>query len=125
MVEVTRSPSVLLQGMHGTLMPIATAHGEGRAEFDSPAALAACERAGLITMRYVDHRGQATQHYPENPSGSPLGMAALSNSDGRITITMPHPERVFRTVQNSWHPESWGEDSGWMRLFRNARVWVG
>jgi phosphoribosylformylglycinamidine synthase len=124
LVQITRSPSVLLQGMQGTVLPIATAHGEGRAEFDSPSELAACEQAGLIAMHYVDNRGRVTQHYPENPSGSPLGMAALSNGDGRITITMPHPERVFRTVQNSWHPENWGEDSGWMRLFRNARVWV-
>jgi phosphoribosylformylglycinamidine synthase len=125
LVEITRSPSILLHGMQGTVMPIATAHGEGRAQFASAQALAACEQAGLIAMRYVDTALRATEHYPENPSGSPLGMAALCNADGRITITMPHPERVFRTVQNSWHPQEWGEDSGWMRLFRNARVWLG
>ncbi|HZF25949.1 MAG TPA: phosphoribosylformylglycinamidine synthase, partial [Steroidobacteraceae bacterium] len=124
LVQIRASPSILLRGMQGTVMPIATAHGEGRAEFESSSALAACESSGLIAMRYVDNAGRATEHYPENPSGSPLGMAALCNADGRITITMPHPERVFRTVQNSWHPDSWGEDSGWMRLFRNARVWV-
>ena len=124
LVQITPSPSVLLQGMHGTVMPIAIAHGEGRAEFDSPAALEACGNAGLIAMQFVDNQGRLTQHYPENPNGSPLGIAALSNADGRITITMPHPERVFRSVQNSWHPSEWGEDSGWMRLFRNARVWV-
>ena len=99
-------------------------NGEGRAEFKSTPALEACGNAGLIAMRYVDNRRRPTEHYPENPNGSPLGIAALSNVDGRITITMPHPERVFRTVQNSWHPQEWGEDSGWMRLFRNARVWV-
>ena len=124
LVQITPSPSVLLQGMHGTVMPIAIAHGEGRAEFDSPAALEACRNADLIAMQFVDNQGRLTQHYPENPNGSPLGIAALSNADGRITITMPHPERVFRSVQNSWHPSEWGEDSGWMRLFRNARVWV-
>ena len=124
LVEITRSPSVLFEGMSGTVMPIAIAHGEGRAEFKSPPALKACSDAGLIAMRYVDNRRQPTHHYPENPNGSPLGIAALSNTDGRITITMPHPERVFRSVQNSWHPREWSEDSGWMRLFRNARVWV-
>jgi phosphoribosylformylglycinamidine synthase len=124
LVQIASSPSVLLLGMQGSVMPIAVSHGEGRAEFASPAKLAACERAGLVAMRYVDNRGQVTQHYPENPNGSPLGIAALSNADGRVTVTMPHPERVFRTVQNSWHPHNSGEDSGWMRLFRNARVWV-
>ena len=124
LVQIAPSPSVLLREMQGSVMPIAIAHGEGRAEFTSAAERDACARAGLIAMRYVDNRGQVTQHYPENPNGSPLGIAALSNTDGRVTITMPHPERVFRTVQNSWHPQDWGEDSGWMRLFRNARAWV-
>ncbi len=124
LVQITPSPSVLLHGMQGAVMPIAIAHGEGRAEFVSPQGLEACRDAGLIAMQFVDNRGRLTQHYPENPNGSPLGIAALSNADGRITITMPHPERVFRSVQNSWHPPEWGEDSGWMRLWRNARVWV-
>jgi phosphoribosylformylglycinamidine synthase len=106
-------------------MPIAVAHGEGRAEFASPGALEQCQRAGLVSARFVDNRGAATERYPDNPNGSPLGIAGLSNADGRVTITMPHPERVFRTVLNSWYPAEWGEDSGWMRLFRNARVWVG
>src|SRR6185295_15935813 len=96
LVQITPSPSVLLQEMHGTVMPIAIAHGEGRAEFDSPTALEACGNADLIAMQFVDNQGRLTQHYPENPNGSPLGIAALSNADGRITITMPHPERVFR-----------------------------
>jgi phosphoribosylformylglycinamidine synthase len=124
-VEILESPSILLAGMAGSLMPIAVAHGEGRAEFDAPLALERCARERLVAARFVDNRGGAAEHYPENPNGSPLGIAGLSNADGRITITMPHPERVFRTVLNSWHPAEWGEDSGWMRLFRNARVWVG
>jgi phosphoribosylformylglycinamidine synthase len=124
-VEILESPSILLAGMAGSMMPIAVAHGEGRAEFDSAGALERCVGERLIAARFVDNRGAATEHYPENPNGSPLGIAGLSNGDGRITITMPHPERVFRTVLNSWHPAEWGEDSGWMRLFRNARVWVG
>jgi phosphoribosylformylglycinamidine synthase len=124
-VEILESPSILLAGMAGSMMPIAVAHGEGRAEFDSAGALERCVGERLIAARFVDNRGAATEHYPENPNGSPLGIAGLSNGDGRITIAMPHPERVFRTVLNSWHPAEWGEDSGWMRLFRNARVWVG
>jgi phosphoribosylformylglycinamidine synthase len=123
-VEILESPSILLAGMAGSMMPIAVAHGEGRAEFDSAGALECCVGERLIAARFVDNRGAATEHYPENPNGSPLGIAGLSNGDGRITITMPHPERVFRTVLNSWHPPEWGEDSGWMRLFRNARAWV-
>jgi phosphoribosylformylglycinamidine synthase len=124
-VEILESHSVLLRGMAGSMLPVAVAHGEGRAEFDSIAGLESCGRKGLIAARFVDNRGAVTEHYPENPNGSPLGIAALSNADGRVTITMPHPERVFRTVLNSWHPPDWGEDGGWMRLFRNARVWVG
>jgi phosphoribosylformylglycinamidine synthase len=123
-VEILESHSVLLRGMAGSMLPIAVAHGEGRAEFDSAAGLESCGRDRLIAARFVDNRGAVTEHYPENPNGSPLGIAALSNADGRVTITMPHPERVFRTVLNSWHPSDWGEDGGWMRLFRNARVWV-
>jgi len=125
LVEIADSPSVLLAGMRGSILPIAVAHGEGRAEFASPEALAACDAAGVIAMRYVDTRGRVADRYPDNPNGSPRGIAALANADGRITVTMPHPERVFRTVQHSWYPDEAGEDSGWTRLFRNARVWVG
>ncbi len=124
-VEILESPSVLLRGMAGSLVPIAVAHGEGRTEFDSPAALERCCEERLVALRFVDNYGSATERYPQNPNGSPLGIAGLSNADGRITITMPHPERVFRAVLNSWHPEDWGEDGAWMRMFRNARVWVG
>jgi phosphoribosylformylglycinamidine synthase len=121
LVEVMDSPSVLLAGMQGSRMPIAVAHGEGRAEFrqgDIPDEL-------HTTLVYVDHEGNATEDYPLNPNGSPRGITGFCSDDGRATIMMPHPERVFRTVQNSWHPDEWGEDAPWMRLFRNARVWVG
>ena len=124
MVEVTESPSILLSGMVGSRMPIAVAHGEGRAEFAASAAASIVD-AGLMALRYVDNRGQPTTTYPLNPNGSPLGMTGLTTEDGRFTIMMPHPERVFRTVQNAWHPYSWGEDGPWMRMFRNARAWVG
>jgi phosphoribosylformylglycinamidine synthase len=125
LVEVLRSPSVVLTGMEGSFLPIAVAHGEGHAEFESCAAAEECLRGGWVGFRYVDHDRGVASRYPYNPSGSPLGLAALSNLDGRVTITMPHPERSFRYVQNSWRPRDAGEYSGWMRLFRNARRFVG
>jgi phosphoribosylformylglycinamidine synthase len=125
LVEVRDSPSVLLSGMSGSFLPIAVAHGEGRAEFAGAAAAEACAASGLVGFRYVDHHRRPTATYPYNPNGSPFGIAALTNSDGRITITMPHPERSTRFVQNSWRPRDGGEFSGWMRLFRNARRFVG
>ena len=125
LVEVLPTPSVFFAGMAGSVLPIAIAHGEGRAEFVDSAALAHCAGSGLVSLRFVDNRGRATETYPANPNGSPQGITGLTSRDGRATILMPHPERVFRTVQNSWHPADWGEDSGWMRMFRNARVWVG
>ena len=124
LVEIVPSPSVLLAGMAGSRLPIVTAHGEGRAEFASEGELAACD-AQLTAMRFVSNDGVAAQRYPANPNGSPRGIAGLANADGRITIMMPHPERVFRTVQLSWHPAEWGECSPWQRLFDNARMWVG
>jgi phosphoribosylformylglycinamidine synthase len=125
LVEVLPTPSVFLAGMAGSVLPIAIAHGEGRAEFADAAALASCAASGLVSLRFVDNHGRATETYPANPNGSPQGITGLTSRDGRATILMPHPERVFRAVQNSWHPQEWGEDSGWMRMFRNARVWVG
>ncbi len=125
LVEVLHSPSVLLQGMAGSVLPIAVAHGEGRAEFESDTALEACRASGLVAFRYVDHHRRIATAYPYNPNGSPLGIAALSNADGRVTITMPHPERSARSVQNSWRPDGAGEYGGWMRLFRNARAFAG
>jgi phosphoribosylformylglycinamidine synthase len=125
LVEVLPTPSVFFAGMAGSVLPIAIAHGEGRAEFADAAALAHCAGSGLVSLRFVDNRGRATETYPANPNGSPQGITGLTSRDGRATILMPHPERVFRTVQNSWHPAEWGEDSGWMRMFRNARAWAG
>jgi phosphoribosylformylglycinamidine synthase len=124
LVQVLPSPSVLLAGMAGSILPIAVSHGEGRAEFESSAAAEACAASGLVGFRYVNHDGSVASAYPGNPSGTPFGIAALSNQDGRVTITMPHPERSFRYVQNSWRPRDAGEYSGWMRLFRNARRFV-
>jgi len=125
LVEVQKSPSLFFEGMAGSRMPIAVSHGEGRAEFASPEALAAAEASGTVALRYVDGNGQIATQYPQNPNGSPNAITALSSTDGRVTIMMPHPERVFRTVANSWHPDEWGEDSPWMRMFRNVRVAIG
>jgi phosphoribosylformylglycinamidine synthase len=125
LVEVAKSPSVLLAGMAGSRLPIVVAHGEGRAEFESEAARAALESGGLVAARFVDHQGRATERYPENPNGSPRGLTAVTTTDGRVTLFMPHPERAFRAVQFSWRPRAWTEDGPWMRVFRNARVWVG
>ncbi|MEZ5563957.1 MAG: phosphoribosylformylglycinamidine synthase [Gammaproteobacteria bacterium] len=125
LVEVLPSRSVLLEGMAGSRLLVPTSHGEGRAEFASPADLAACENGSQLAIRYVDNRGAPAALYPANPNGSPGGIAGLCSADGRVTILMPHPERVQRTVQHSWHPPDWGDDGPWLRLFRNARVFVG
>jgi phosphoribosylformylglycinamidine synthase len=123
MVEIADTNSLFFAGLAGSQLPVAVAHGEGRAEFASATGEAAAQ--GLVTLRFVDNGGRVATRYPANPNGSPGGIAGLASTDGRVTILMPHPERVFRTVQNSWHPANAGEDSGWMRMFRNARVWVG
>jgi phosphoribosylformylglycinamidine synthase len=125
LVEVVPSPSVLLAGMAGSVLPVAVAHGEGRAEFASEAAASDCAANGLVAVRYIDAPGVVATSYPANPSGTPFGIAALSNVDGRVTVIMPHPERSFRYLQNSWRPPNAGEYSGWMRLFRNARRFLG
>ena len=124
MVEVQESPSVLFAGMAGSRMPIAVSHGEGHAEFSSANSLAQVEKQSQVSLRYVDNHGQVTQQYPANPNGSVNGITGLTSTDGRVTIMMPHPERVFRAVANSWKPSEWQEDSPWMRLFRNARQYV-
>lgn len=121
LVEITESPSILLQDMAGSIIPIAVAHGEGRADFSEGGSL----NDALLAMRYVDHAGQATERYPFNPNGSAAGQTGFTTTDGRVTIMMPHPERVIRSVQHSWYPDAWGRDSPWLRLFHNARRWVG
>jgi phosphoribosylformylglycinamidine synthase len=120
MVEVPKSPSIFFDGMSGSRMPIVNAHGEGRAVFENEAS----RSQAIVALRYVDASGRATERYPENPNGSPDGVTGLTTEDGRFTILMPHPERVRRTVQLSWQPPGLGEDSPWMRIFRNARRWV-
>jgi phosphoribosylformylglycinamidine synthase len=121
MVEVAESPSIFFDGMAGTQSAIAIAHGEGYADFS----LTGDIDKAIVAMRFVDNKGHATETYPYNPNGSPQGITSVTTPDGRFTVLMPHAERVFRSVQQSWHPESWGEYSPWMRMFRNARKWVG
>ena len=125
LVEVAASPSLLLEGMAGSRMPIAVSHGEGFVEVRDGAHLAALEAKGVVALRFVDNYGKVTENYPANPNGSPNGITAVTSENGRVTIMMPHPERVFRTVSNSWHPAEWGEDGPWMRIFRNARKQLG
>ncbi|MGH8354451.1 MAG: phosphoribosylformylglycinamidine synthase, partial [Pseudomonas sp.] len=124
MVQVQESASIFLRGMAGSRLPIAIAHGEGHAEFESEEALLEADLSGCVAMRFIDNHGKVTETYPANPNGSPRGITGLTSRDGRVTIMMPHPERVFRAVQNSWRPDEWQEDAGWLRMFRNARVWV-
>jgi phosphoribosylformylglycinamidine synthase len=140
-VKIDQSPSVLFAGMEGSVIPLVTAHGEGYAEFADAEAAKRCSESGLVCARFIDNKQALalaqsrrspadeggsiyTEQYPLNPNGSPFGMTALTTTTGRVTILMPHPERVFRTVQMSWHPADWPEDSPWMKLFYNARAWV-
>jgi phosphoribosylformylglycinamidine synthase len=120
-LEILDSPSLFFQGMAGSRIPVAVAHGEGRASFAGEANPAKARPV----VRFVDNRGKPTESFPLNPNGSPGGLAGFTAADGRVTILMPHPERVFRTVQMSWAPDAWGEESPWLRMFRNARVWCG
>jgi phosphoribosylformylglycinamidine synthase len=121
MVELLPSPSLFFSGMAGSRLPVVVSHGEGQAVFDSIEQQA----KALVALRFLDNAGQPSEVYPYNPNGSPDGITGLTTADGRFTIMMPHPERVFRSVQMSWHPADMGEDSPWLRLFRNARKWVG
>ncbi|WP_026321240.1 phosphoribosylformylglycinamidine synthase [Arhodomonas aquaeolei] len=125
LVEVMDSPSLVLAGMAGSRLPIAVAHGEGRTVYAADSGPRKVMSAGLAGLRYVDNHGETTEAYPVNPNGSALGLTGFTTRDGRVTVMMPHPERVFRTVQHAWHPTSWGEDGPWMRLFRNARRALG
>ncbi|OQK18171.1 phosphoribosylformylglycinamidine synthase [Methyloprofundus sedimenti] len=120
MVKIQDSPSILLKGMAGSSMPVVIAHGEGRAEFSGND-----QGQALVALNYIDNYGELTEGFPMNPNGSPDGITGLTTTDGRFTIMMPHPERCFRTLQNSWQPADWSEDGAWLRMFRNARVWVG
>ncbi|MCO4747982.1 MAG: phosphoribosylformylglycinamidine synthase [Proteobacteria bacterium] len=122
-VAVEASPSLFFSGMEGSRLPIAVAHGEGRAVWPTAEAREAAVASGIVSGRFVDNHGQATERYPLNPNGSVGGITSLCSTDGRVTLMMPHPERVFRTVTNSWFPEDWGDDGPWMRMFRNARAW--
>lgn len=121
MVEVEASPSIFLADMAGSRMPVVIAHGEGRAVFPGSRGLA----DALVALRYVDHSGRPTEVFPTNPNGSPEGITGLTTKDGRVTIMMPHPERCFRAVQHSWRPPEWGQEGPWLRMFQNARRWVG
>jgi phosphoribosylformylglycinamidine synthase len=125
MVQIPQNPSIFLQGMQGSMLPIAVAHGEGLAEFRDPTHIEQVILDKQVALCFVDNRGNLTPTYPYNPNGSPHGITGLTTPDGRFTIMMPHPERVFRAIANSWRPDEWGEDGPWMRMFRNARVWVG
>ncbi|NKB32199.1 MAG: phosphoribosylformylglycinamidine synthase [Pseudomonadales bacterium] len=124
LVKVENSPSAFFLDMAGSQFPLAVAHGEGRALFSNSEQQQALIDAGLISSRYVDNKGDVAVKYPANPNGSPDGIAGLCSVDGRVTIMMPHPERVFRASQNSWHPDDWQEDAPSIRLFRNARKWL-
>ncbi len=118
MVKIERSPSILFKDMEGSMLPVVVAHGEGRVEFESS------PKGVKVALSYVNNYGVMSNDFPANPNGSPLGITGLTTLDGRFTIMMPHPERCFRTLQNSWHPDEWGENGPWMRMFRNARLWV-
>jgi phosphoribosylformylglycinamidine synthase len=120
LVKVQASPSLFFRDMHDSVLPVVVAHGEGRAVFADDD-----QQAARIALSYVTAAGDETTAFPANPNGSPAGITGLTTTDGRVTIMMPHPERCFRTVQNSWHPADWQEDGAWLRLFRNARLWVG
>ena len=122
-VEILESDSVLLRGMAGARIPVAVAHGEGRVVFGDDGDMAQLQQAGRIAARFVDNRGAAAMTYPTNPNGSPEGLTALTAAGGRVTIMMPHPERVFRTVQLSWRPAAWNgrQFSPWLKMFENAR----
>jgi len=123
LLDVVSNTSIFLDGMAGSRIPVPVSHGEGFARFTDEAARAAAQP--LVALRYVDGHGVVANRYPLNPNGSPDGIAGLTTSDGRFTITMPHPERAFRSVQNSWYPKAWGEDGPWLRMFRNARLFIG
>ena len=115
---------ILVFSLLKALIPIAISHGEGRAEYPDKELMKKSNASGLVFAKFIDNYGNVSETYPSNPNGSPNGITGLTTVDGKVTIMMPHPERVFRGVQNSWKPDDWREDGAWMRMFRNARVWV-
>jgi phosphoribosylformylglycinamidine synthase len=124
LVKIEESPSILLSGMAGSIIPVAVSHGEGKVEFENKNQLNRINSSGNITLRFVDNSMTVTERYPFNPNGSVFGVTGITSSDGRTNIMMPHPERVFRSITNSWCPEEWGEDGPWLRMFQNARIFV-
>lgn len=124
MVKINRSPSLFFTGMAGACLPIVVSHGEGRVEWSNDMHQQQCMSEEIISLTYVDDEGIPTERYPVNPNGSWQGITGLTTKDGRVTVLMPHPERVFRSVQFSWHPSTWGEDSPWLQMFINAFQWV-
>ncbi len=125
LVRVEENASILLDGMAGSVLPVVVSHGEGQARFAQATDPATLQAQRQVVLRYVEADGTPAERYPANPNGSPQGVTGFTSDDGRVTVMMPHPERVFRTIQHSWHPDTWGPDGPWLRLFRNARVWVG
>jgi len=123
-VRVEPTPALFLRGMAGSELPVVVSHGEGRVELAAGAAAEELTREGRVAIRFVEPDGSAAASYPANPNGSPQGITGVCSEDGRVLLTMPHPERCFRTHQLSWHPAHWGHYSPWMRLFDNARSWV-
>ena len=124
MVQVEETPSIFFRDMQNLRLPVAVSHGEGRVELADLLDLQALEKQKQIVLSYVNNQGKVTERYPYNPNGSMAGITGLTSEDGRATIMMPHPERVFRMVQNSWQSQQETEDAPWLRIFRNARVWV-
>jgi phosphoribosylformylglycinamidine synthase len=126
-VEVMESPSIFFKGMEGSLLPIPVAHGEGRADYSTTGDFEKCLTGNQITARYIDFNGEPTEVYPANPNGSPAGATGFTTADGRATIMMPHPERLFRSVQMSYRPDDQftGEAGPWLKMFQNARTYVG
>ena len=122
LVEVMDTPSIFFKGMEKTRLPIVVAHGEGFAQFKNEEQFEAAQ--SLVTLRFIDGHGAATETYPLNPNGSPGGITGLTTADGRFNVLMPHPERTHRVENFSWHPEGWTR-SPWLRMFENARIWLG
>jgi phosphoribosylformylglycinamidine synthase len=123
-VQINESPSLFFKDMAGSILPLPVAHGEGLVAFDDAKSMHYANDNHLVSMQYTDNQMKPTKSYPNNPNGSPQGITSLTTLNGRATIMMPHPERVFQTRQLSWHPADWEERSPWLKMFQNARSWV-